>query len=62
MKENENFWRKEGKRITWIKPYTKKNIKHEKAANWQTRNTINETKNAKRQGMTPHDSVLTSEC
>ena len=23
IKENENFWRREGKRITWIKPYTK---------------------------------------
>ncbi len=29
MKENENFWRKEGKRITWIKPYKKiKNVKY----------------------------------
>ena len=23
INDNENFWRKEGKRITWIKPYTK---------------------------------------
>ena len=23
IKNNEGFWRKEGKRITWIKPYTK---------------------------------------
>ena len=23
IKDNENFWKKEGKRITWIKPYTK---------------------------------------
>ena len=22
IKENEKFWKKEGKRITWIKPYT----------------------------------------
>ena len=27
IKDNENFWKKEGKRITWIKPYTKvKNV------------------------------------
>jgi len=31
VKENEKFWRKEGKRITWIKPYTKiKDIKYSK--------------------------------
>ena len=23
INDNENFWKKEGKRITWIKPYTK---------------------------------------
>ena len=23
IKNNEKFWKKEGKRITWIKPYTK---------------------------------------
>ena len=29
--DNEGFWRKEGKRITWIKPYTKvKDIKYSK--------------------------------
>jgi len=31
IKNNEGFWRKEGKRITWIKPYTKvKDIKYSK--------------------------------
>ena len=29
LKSNENFWRREGKRITWIKPYKKiKDIKY----------------------------------
>ena len=31
IKDNENFWRKEGKRISWIKPYTKiKDVKYSK--------------------------------
>ena len=31
IKDNENFWRKEGKRIKWIKPYTKiKDVKYSK--------------------------------
>ncbi len=31
VKENEKFWRKEGKRITWIKPYTRiKDVKYSK--------------------------------
>ena len=31
VKKNEDFWRKEGKRITWIKPYKKiKDIKYSK--------------------------------
>jgi acetyl-CoA synthetase len=31
IKENEKFWKKEGKRISWIKPYTKiKEIKYSK--------------------------------
>ncbi len=31
VKDNENFWKKEGKRITWIKPYTKiKDVKYSK--------------------------------
>ena len=31
IKDNEGFWRKEGKRINWIKPYTKiKDVKYSK--------------------------------
>ena len=31
IKNNDNFWKKEGKRITWIKPYTKiKDYKYSK--------------------------------
>jgi acetyl-CoA synthetase len=31
IKNNDEFWRKEGKRITWIKPYKKiKDIKYSK--------------------------------
>ena len=31
IKDNESFWAKEGKRITWIKPYTKvKDVKYSK--------------------------------
>ena len=31
IKENDRFWKKEGKRISWIKPYTKiKDIKYSK--------------------------------
>ena len=31
IKDNENFWKKEGKRIDWIKPYTKiKDVKYSK--------------------------------
>ena len=31
IKDNEGFWRKEGKRIDWIKPYTKvKDVKYSK--------------------------------
>ena len=31
VKENDKFWRKEGKRITWIKPYSKiKDVKYSK--------------------------------
>ena len=31
IKSNEDFWKKEGKRITWIKPYKKiKNVKYSK--------------------------------
>ena len=29
IKDNDGFWRKEGKRVTWIKPYTKiKDVKY----------------------------------
>ena len=31
LKNNDDFWKKEGKRITWIKPYKKiKNVKYSK--------------------------------
>ena len=31
VKENDKFWKKEGKRISWIKPYTKiKDVKYSK--------------------------------
>ena len=31
VKENDKFWKREGKRITWIKPYTKiKDVKYSK--------------------------------
>ena len=31
VKKNDDFWRKEGKRITWIKPYKKiKDVKYSK--------------------------------
>ena len=31
IKDNEGFWKKEGKRINWIKPYTKiKDVKYSK--------------------------------
>ena len=32
IKNNDNFWKKEGKRITWIKPYKKiKDVKYSKS-------------------------------
>jgi len=32
LKDNDGFWKKEGKRITWIKPYTKiKDVKYSKS-------------------------------
>ena len=32
LKENDSFWRKEGKRISWIKPYSKiKDVKYSKS-------------------------------
>ena len=32
IKDNDGFWKKEGKRINWIKPYTKiKDVKYSKS-------------------------------
>tara|TARA_B100001964_G_scaffold144636_1_gene159290 strand:- start:81 stop:2129 length:2049 start_codon:yes stop_codon:yes gene_type:complete len=49
IKNNEDFWRKEGKRITWIKPYTKiKNIKYSKTdvkIKWFYDGTLNASAN-----------------
>jgi len=49
IKDNENFWRKEGKRISWIKPYTKikdvKFSKEEVKINWFYDGTLNASQN-----------------
>jgi len=49
IKENENFWRKEGKRITWIRPYTKtKDVKYSKQEvniKWYYDGTLNASAN-----------------
>ena len=49
IKENENFWRKEGKRINWIKPYTKiKDVKYSKEEvkiKWYYDGTLNASYN-----------------
>jgi len=49
IKNNEGFWRKEGKRITWIKPYTKvKDIKYSKTdvkIKWFYDGTLNASAN-----------------
>ena len=49
IKENENFWRKEGKRITWIKPYSKvKDVKYSKKEvniKWYYDGTLNASAN-----------------
>ena len=49
IKDNENFWKKEGKRITWIKPYTKiKDIKYSKTdvkIKWFYDGTLNASTN-----------------
>ena len=49
IKENENFWRKEGKRITWIKPYTKvKDVNYSKSdvrIKWYYDGTLNASAN-----------------
>jgi len=49
IKDNENFWRKEGKRISWIKPYTKiKDVKYSKEdvnIKWYYDGTLNASAN-----------------
>ncbi len=49
LKDNENFWKKEGKRITWIKPYTKiKDVKYSKEEvkiKWYYDGTLNASAN-----------------
>ena len=49
IKDNEGFWRKEGKRIDWIKPYTKiKDVKYSKKEvkiNWYYDGTLNASAN-----------------
>ncbi len=49
IKDNENFWRKEGKRINWIKPYTKiKDVKYSKeevSIKWYYDGTLNASEN-----------------
>ena len=49
IKNNNEFWKKEGKRITWIKPYKKiKNIKYSKTdvrIKWYEDGTLNASSN-----------------
>jgi len=49
IKDNENFWKKEGKRIDWIRPYTKiKDIKYSKTEvkiKWYYDGTLNASEN-----------------
>ena len=49
LKDNENFWKKEGKRITWVKPYTKvKDVKYSKdevKIKWYYDGTLNASAN-----------------
>ena len=49
IKDNDGFWKKEGKRITWIKPYTKiKNVKYGKSEvniKWYYDGTLNASAN-----------------
>ena len=49
IKDNDNFWRKEGKRITWIKPYSKiKDVKYSKSdvrIKWFYDGTLNASTN-----------------
>ena len=49
LKDNEGFWKKEGKRITWIKPYSKiKDVKYSKSdvhIRWYYDGTLNASAN-----------------
>ena len=49
LKNNDEFWKKEGKRITWIKPYKKiKNVKYSKDEvhiKWYEDGTLNASAN-----------------
>jgi acetyl-CoA synthetase len=49
LKNNDDFWKKEGKRITWIKPYKKiKNVKYSKTdvgIRWYYDGTLNASTN-----------------
>ena len=49
LKDNEGFWAKEGKRITWMKPYTKiKDVKYSKedvSIKWYYDGTLNASAN-----------------
>ena len=49
IKNNNTFWKKEGKRITWIKPYKKiKDIKYSKEEvriKWYEDGTLNASAN-----------------
>ena len=49
IKDNEGFWKKEGKRINWIKPYTKiKDVKYSKTEvkiKWYYDGTLNASAN-----------------
>ena len=49
IKDNDGFWKKEGKRINWIKPYTKiKDVKYSKSDDkikWFYDGTLNASAN-----------------
>ena len=49
LKDNDSFWKKEGKRITWIKPYSKiKDVKYSKSdvhIKWYYDGTLNASAN-----------------
>ena len=49
IKDNDAFWKKEGKRISWIKPYTKiKDVKYSKedvSIKWYYDGTLNASAN-----------------